>query len=521
MTGSSIRTFLQQLADAGELTTVDDEVCVHDLGELITRTDRAVLFEHVRGYDFPVAANLLADRARWAAALGVEPVEVRAEIVRRSAARIPPVHVDSSPLHDVVHVGSDVDVTALPAYLQHHADGGPYLSAAMDVSRSPSTGEYNLGMRRLMVRGRDETGVDVVAPSDLRAYYRQARDLDRRFEVAFVIGGHPLDCLASQLKVGPVDDFELAGALRGGPVPLVRCQSVDLVVPADADLVLEGYLSGDWSHVEGPYGEYHGSAGPPHRNPLFKLTAITHRPDAVFQSATIGNPRIQHTDTAMIAALKGELMVWSALERAIARPLDVYCPPAAGGRHHVRIRIQNRDPGDSRNALLAALSCQADVKLATVVDEDVDIRDDSAVEWAMSTRYQADRDTIIVDGLRTLPLEPSLDKTTPGGVVTSKLGIDATRRRDKPAAMFAASQAPATEGLPGETSAAMPNGNIESLCAALRDQLTEPRSYLDLVNALVGVHQRDLLTALGTLRGRGLLTMDDAGNYVPTHEDTN
>ena len=381
------------------------------------------------------------------------------------------------------------------------------------MCNSPTTGEVNLGVRRLMIRGRDETGVDVVAPSDLRAYYTDARQRGQRFEVAFVVGGHPMDYLASQLKVGVVDDWELAGGLRQAPVPLVRCRTIDVLVPADADLVLEGHFTGDWTEVEGPYGEYHGCLGPPHRNPVFKVTAVTHRRGAVFQSLTIGNPSLGHTDTAMIAALKSELMVWAALERSVAVPLDVYCPPAAGGRHHVRIQIRNRDPGDPRNALLAALSCQADLKMATVLDEDIDIRDDDAVEWAMSTRFQADRDTIVLEGLRTLPLEPSLDKQRAGGVVTSKLGIDATRRRDVDPASYWASRAVDAEALPDETLQAQPSGALSDHVGRLREALAAPRAFREIVTLLPGVHQRDLLTAIGSLRDTGELEVDAAGRY--------
>ncbi|MGH3367206.1 MAG: UbiD family decarboxylase [Nocardioidaceae bacterium] len=509
--GSRLEDHLAGLDAGGLLRRVRQEVSIHEIGAIVAECPQAVLFESVRGYDLQVGANLLATRACWATVLGVAPGDVREEVTRRLGRRIAPVVVPTSGLHDVVLTGDSVDVTALPAYLQHEEDGGPYISAALDVSNSPSTGQVNLGVRRLMLRSRDETGVDIVAPSDLRAYYTQARDRGQRFEVAFVVGGHPMDYLASQLKVGAVDDWELAGGLRGSAVPLVRCRSIGLLVPADADLVLEGHLTGDWSEVEGPYGEYHGCLGPPHRNPVFKVTAVTHRQGGVFQSMTIGNPALGHTDTAMIAAMKSELMVWAALERSVAVPLDVYCPPSAGGRHHVRLRIRHRDPGDPRNALLAALSCQADLKMATVVDEDIDIRDDGAVEWAMSTRYQADRDTLVLEGLRTLPLEPSLDRQRPGGVVTSKLGLDATRRRDVDLGSFAATRTLDPAALKPATLQAEPVGDAP--VDRLEETLASPRSFAEIVSLLDGVHQRDLLAALGSLRAARALHVDGTGRY--------
>lgn len=511
---NGLRSFLRDLEDAGELLPVSDTASILEVASLIARHRRAVLVEDVRGYRFPVLANAMATRRRWAIALGVGDTEVRAEVARRSARRIKPRVLEDAPVHQVVRTGADVNLTELPAYLQHDDDGAPYLSAAMDISVLAGSGSVNLGMRRLMLRGPAETGVDIVAPSDLRASYRRAREHGEDLEVAFVIGAHPLDYLASQLKVGADDDFALAGGLRGEPLPLVRAATVDILVPADAELVLEGRIVGDPDEVEGPYGEYHGCRTGTHRNPLFQVSALTRRRDAIFQSATIGNPSLAHTDTAGIAALKGEAMVWGALERAVGVPLDVYCPPASGGRHHVRISLVNRDLGDARNALYAALSCQADIKLAMVFDEDIDIYDDEQVEWALSTRYQADRDTLVLSGLRTLPLEPSLPERTADGTVTAKLGLDVTRRRDKPARVFEAPQVPDPARFSADALAALPGQvSMVDAVAAVQAALTEPRTFYELLLALPRLHQSDVVRGLAELRASGVVAMTGDGRY--------
>ncbi|MBO0878103.1 MAG: UbiD family decarboxylase [Pseudonocardia sp.] len=283
-----LRGFLDELDEAGELARVTESVSLREVGALIDECPQALLFSEIAGCGMPLVANVMASRRRLAVALGVPPTEIRAEIGRRLECPRPPRTVALGPVKDVRLIGDQADLTLLPIHLQHALDGAPFLSAPMDVTRHPDSGRYNVGVRRLMLRGPRQTGVDVVSPSDLRGAYRRARELEQRLEVAFVIGAHPVDYLATQLRVPCEDEFHLMGALRGEPVPLVECETVDLRVPSDAEVVVEGYLEGDWTNLEGPYGEYTGYYGAAHRNPLFQVTAITHRADAVFQTATIG-----------------------------------------------------------------------------------------------------------------------------------------------------------------------------------------------------------------------------------------
>jgi 2,5-furandicarboxylate decarboxylase 1 len=513
----SLRSFLDDIEAAGELRRYVEPISLRDIARITESSDEAILFERPAGCDTSLLANSMGSRSRWAIALGVETGQIIPEISSRLGRAIEPVLVDDGPVREVVQVGDDVDVTRLPAYLQHALDGGPYISAAMDVTRS-ETGRYNTGVRRLMLRGARETGVDVVAPSDLRAAYREAREQGRPFEIAFVVGTHPLDYLATQMRGGDLDEFALMGGIRGSAVPLVQCETVDLRVPADAEIVLEGRLEGDWINLEGPYGEYHGCYGAAHRNPLFRLTAITRRRDAIFQTATIGGRHLQRTDTAVITAIAIELRVWEAVSRAIARPLQVYSPPSASGQHHVRICLQTRDPGDGRNAVLAALASNADIKMATAVDEDIDIFSDAMTEWAVSTRFQADRDTIVLGGMRTFPLDPSLPPRDEAPKVTGgKLGIDATRRYDRPKELFDYTRPPFEE--PTHPDGAPSDGQRLDDVAALADSLLASLQgggarFVDLLAARPDVHSGDLIRALGMLRDAARVTQEEDGRFV-------
>ncbi|MQA86966.1 MAG: UbiD family decarboxylase [Streptosporangiales bacterium] len=506
----TLAAFVEKLERHGELERHRDPVSLRNVTGLLESSDKAIMFEKPLGCDMPLLANAMASRARWALALDVPPQQIRDEILRRLVAPVPPVVVDSGPVHEVCHIGEDADLTRLPAYLQHEWDGGPYISAAIDITRDPSSGQYNAGVRRLMLRGRRETGVDMVAPSDLRAMYRRARQDGRTLQVAFVVGAHPLDYLATQLSIPGVDEYSIMGALRGCPMRLVRCQTVDLEVPCDAELVLEGQLEGDWTEAEGPFGEYTGCYGRVHHNPVFRVTAVTHRRDAVFETATIGGAQLHHTDTAGIVSLATEVTVWDAVCRAVAQPFQVYCPPAGTGLHHTRVALRVRDPGDGRNAIAAALSSRGNTKHVIAVDDDIDVFSDSMVEWAIATRFQADRDLVVLPGMRTLPLDPSLPPHEGSSTVTAKMGIDATRRHDRPGDIFAIPLPPFLEN------AAHNDGNRLSDTGQLIGKLRqngEPRRFVDWLRDMGDVHQGDLVRAFDELREKGLLWMDDDGRY--------
>src|SRR5207245_4968934 len=181
-------------------------------------------------------------------------------------------------------------------------------------TRDTERGIINVGIRRLMLRGRREAGVDLNAPSDLRAIYQAAASRRERLPIAFVVGSHPIDHVAATMRL-PGDELALIGALRGAPLPVVKCVSNDLRVPADAEYVLEGYLDErGYAEPEGPYGEFLGYYGGVKTNPVFHLTAVTHRRDAVFQAATISGRLLSRTDTAQLNALRVEVSVWRALE---------------------------------------------------------------------------------------------------------------------------------------------------------------------------------------------------------------
>jgi 2,5-furandicarboxylate decarboxylase 1 len=428
-----LRTFVNSLLEAGEAIVIDDAVPLAAVAARLENEPRAILFRNIGDKGEELVGNVMGSRTRLALALGTTPDKALAELRRRLGAEgiVEIIDPADAPLHEVVLTGDQIDLTELPIHLQHEYDGAPYVSAAYDVSRKANPEAFNLGCRRLMLRGPRTTGVDLNAPSDLRVRYLAAVEAGEPLPVAFVIGSHPLDYLGATMQGAQENELCLLAALRGAPLPVVKCVSQDLYVPADAEIVLEGYLdAAGYVEREGPYGEYMGFYGDTKLNPLFHVTAVTHRRDALFQTVTISGKRLAHTDTAQLAAMATEVKMWDVLSRAVRQPVAVYVSAASGGiSNNARASIKQVYAGEARNAVAAILG-SIDVKTVMVTDDDVDIFSDDEMDWAMATRYQPDKDTIIMSGLRSTPLDPSVIDIRDGG---AKLGMDLTRGVRNPA----------------------------------------------------------------------------------------
>jgi UbiD family decarboxylase len=279
----------------------------------------------------------------------------------------------------------------------------------------------------------------------------------------------------------------------------VKCITSDIRVPADAEYVIEGYFDSR-GHVEseGPFGEFLGYYGGVKQNPVFHCTAITHRKDAVFQTASIGGYRNDRTDTALLNALRTEATVWGALQSAVREPLNVYATPSSGGMFNIRVSLRQRVPGEARNAILASFSSLANIKNAFVVDPDIDIFSDQQMDWALATRFQPDRDLIVEGGLRTLPLDPSITKGTRTG---AKAGYDLTwpfgTTNDLEKSV---PDVPKFEGK-----------KFASVDAALADG---PKHFEELMTALSSRDGREVVRALDIIRKAGKLTRDDRGRWA-------
>jgi 2,5-furandicarboxylate decarboxylase 1 len=489
-----LRRFVETLAD--ELATVDEATDLADVARILEGNAKAVLFRAVGPERQELVGNVAGSRARIARAFGVEPGALLPELLRRLRNRPVIVDVADAPVQEVVLTGEDADLTALPVHLGHGADGGPYISASVDFVVDPKSGWTNVGMRRLMLRGRREAGIDLVSPSDLRAIYEASAAAGRPLPVSFVVGAHPIDNIAAVMRL-PVDELGLIASLRDAPLPVVKCISNDIRVPADAEWVLEGYLD-PRGHVEpeGPYGEFLGYYGALKRNPVFHLTAITRRRDALFQTSTIGGWSLGRTDTALLNALRTEVMIWRALETAVREPVAVHATASSGGMFNLRVALRQRVPGEARNAIAACFGALVNVKNVFVVDPDVDIFSDEQMDWALATRFQADRDLVVVDGMRTLPLDPSLA----GGRTGAKAGFDLTW--------------PFGTNTRIETRVPEPPRFLGARFVSVEAALAHGPKFFEELMAAVGSRDgREIVLALDALRQKGL-DRDGEGRYL-------
>jgi 2,5-furandicarboxylate decarboxylase 1 len=488
-----LRRFIERLANTVELETRTEPTALADVAAVLEGNPRAVHFRKAGPDGQELVGAVCASRARLAAAFGVEVDQLAAEVGRRTRnpARLLEVGRAEAPCQQVVLEGRDADLTRLPVHLQHGSDGGPYISSSLDFTIDPKTGLTNVGIRRLMLRGRQEAGVDLIAPSDLRAMFEASSAAGHHLPVAFVVGCHPIDHVAGTMRL-PVDELGLISSLRGAPVPVVKCITSDIRVPADAEYVIEGYFDAKgYTEMEGPYGEFLGYYGAVKRNPVFKLTAITHRKDALFQTSTISGTSLAQTDTAMLNAIRTEVIVWNALQIAVREPLGVYVTGSSGGSFNVRVKMRQRVPGEARNAIHACFACLANVKNVFVVDPDIDITDDKQMDWALATRFQPDRDLVIASGTRTLALDPSLNGARVGG----KAGYDLTWPLNLVGKLEVEVPAPPTYR----------GKRFASVEAALADG---PKFFEELMAAIGSNDGREIVIALDVLRQAGRLDRD-------------
>jgi 2,5-furandicarboxylate decarboxylase 1 len=503
-----LRRFIERLEQIGELDICEESVQTAEIADRLDGNPQAVWFKDVAAERVDVVGNVMASRSRIAAAFGVETADVLDEVRSRLANPQSLLELDSAdaPVHEEIWLDDEADLTRLPVPFQHSGDGSLYLSSPIDVVQDPASGLHNVGCRRLMLRGRKECGVDLNAPSDLKAIYEDAVKDGRPLPVSFVLGAHPIDHFTGAMRA-PGDELELLAKLRGAPLPVVKCVTNDLLVPADAEYILEGYLSPE-GHVEdeGPYGEFLGYYGGVKQNPVFHLTAITRRKDALFQTTTIAGRHLGSTDTSQLVSLKAELGIWTALRTAVRDPVAVQATTASGGCFHARVALKQRAPGDARNAIAAVLGSFMNVKHVFVVDEDIDIFDDGQMEWALASRFQADRDFVALEGMRLPPVDPSMGSAR----VSAKAGFDLT--------IPFAERGSSDWVVPAPPNLSPAELQFKSVADALGDG---PKNFEDLLRALGSADGREIVIELESLRDAGRLARRDAsGRYVLKLDNT-
>jgi len=437
MPDQSYRTFLQNLEQQGELVRFNKEVDpAQNMAAIEWKTynelGKASLFTNLKGHDgWQAASEILADRKKWAIGLGVEEDDILDEISNRLKNTIKTVDVDSSaaPVQEVVFEGDDVNILHVPSMMTSEEDGGRYFASGMAIVKDPKTGIRNMSIHRQMVLNERETGFIMVPRQAKRIYDMYAAE-GRGMPVAMVYGAHPAIFYGSGFTTTyGKDELEIAGSLLGEGVRMVKCKTVDIEVPAEAEMVLEGEILFDRMVPEGPFGEIPGTyAEATHAN-VFRINCMTRRKDPIFYAVHCGYPT---TDTQGTMALGIEIATKEQLKNVEGGLdlLDVRCHPSAG-MMMVVLKIRPRVEGQAKTALMAALSgAYLHPKLAVAVDDDIDANDLRQVMWSMTTRVHAERDIVMIPNTRVFALD-NISPVVPGQNSFHRIGtkwmIDATK----------------------------------------------------------------------------------------------
>ena len=391
-----------------------------------------VIFENVKGSKIPLVANMHAGFERLRLAVGMTGGGVRefvAECAARQRAPVAPRIVDTGPVHETVAIGADVDVEELPICTYHELDAGKYITAGLSVMRDPDTGIANVGIYRHMVHGRNLLGIQLSETADGNVIWKRYERLGKPCPIAVVIGHHPAVFIGSLAFSGlDSDEFHIAGGMLQRPLHLVKCKTVPLEVPADAEIVLECETRPGERRPEAPFGEYPGTYGPQRDNPVLEIKAITRRNAPLYQNAFVG-----HADNLLLSGLMRTAFIEDAVRIACPTVKGVAVPPSGRYRFVCYIAIETMIEGEAKQAAMAAFVADPFLKFAVVVDHDVDIASDTDVMHAIATRVRGDRDIFMVPYAKGSPLDPASYDPGGGSHLVTKVGIDATRKPDYPA----------------------------------------------------------------------------------------
>src|SRR5215813_11033767 len=417
----TFREFLERLRAARELVDIRQAVDIRHIATLVDQSQTALLFHDVIGYDMPVVSGIIRSQERAIMSLGCASYsEIEEKLQQGIDHPIPPKYVETAAHKQVVRTGAEVDLFRLPVPMSSIYDGGPMITAGVTIARDPEHG-INSGIYRFMVKERNLTGIDIVTPNNMRLFAQRAYEAGRPCPISISIGTHPFEIMGSGFRAPlGMDEMAVAGGIRGAPVELAQCETMDLPCLADAEIVLEGeILPTGWTLPEGRFGEFTRLMGGLHWNPVVRINAIAMRKDAVYYNLHMP------WENTWIAAPTRYAAIRQALKTAGVVVKDINVTLGGCAFWHAVISIK-KQPGEAKNALLAALSVM-DLKHVVVVDDDIDVFDPTEVEWAIATRVQGDRDVFIIPEARAKPLDPSL-RPTPVGVVPTgaKVGVDAT-----------------------------------------------------------------------------------------------
>ncbi len=422
--GASLRGWLDHLQRHDRLAISRESIALKfELAAIAKRLDgvKATFFPKPGGHPVSVISGLVSSRGWMAEAMGVGEAALLEKFQHAALNPLPWREAESAPVQEHVHRNVDL-AQLLPLPTHNELDHGPYITAGIAITRNPKTRIQNVAIHRLELTGRNRLGALLLQRTTL--YYQQMAEAEGKdLPVAIVIGVDPLTLLSSQaIMPTDCDELEIAGALHGRPLAVVKCLTSDIRVPADAEIVLEGRILAKVREPEGPFGEFPQYYGPRGDRHVIEIDAVTHRSSPLYH--TISGGGLEHL---MLGAIPREATLLAHLRRTFPNVADVHLSRGGVCRYHLYVQMKKRFEGEAKNVISSAFGGHYDIKQVIVVDPDVDIHDAAEVEWAVATRVQADRDLVIVANAQGSRLDPSSNNG-----VSAKMGIDATIPLDAP-----------------------------------------------------------------------------------------
>ena len=410
----NLRSFLAKLEKEDKLVRIKKQVSVkYEIADIIySLNEKPVIFENVQGYDFPVFAGITSNRDIIAEGLGTTKDKLLFKLV--DALRNPkkPEIVDKAPCQEVII--KDPNLSKLPILYHLKGDGGRYGSATVATIKDPDTGR-NVSYHRLMEIGKNKFTARLIKKRQTRTTYDRT---EGDIEMAVCIGNSVAVMVAASLGPPPgVDEFSIANALD--KTSLVKCITKDLEIPAESEFVLEGRLTRKLDR-EGPFVDLTETRDFERQEPVFVVDCITHRKDAMYQALIPG--RFEHK---ILMGMPKEPTIYDEVSKVVDCK-NVLVTMGGGSWLHSIVQIKKKHPDDGKKAIEAAFNGHKSMKHVTIIDDDVDIYSPNAVEWAMATRFQGDKDMIVKPDQPGSSLDPS-GKHEPGKkTLTTKIGFDAT-----------------------------------------------------------------------------------------------
>lgn len=428
-----LREFLEELKRSKEVLEINDELSTqYEIAGVMKYLDKlqgsCLLFKRVKGYDIPIVGNLLGRKKRLAIAMGVDEKSIAEEYLIRRENPIKPKIVSNGPVKEVVI--KDVNIVKTIPVLTHFArDVSPYLTSAVTIAKDPETGIRGMGIHRVQIRGDKEVGIALATPP-LSNFLKKADEKGEPLEIAIAIGLDPITFFSSVIWAPEgIDKFDIAGGLAKSPIELVKCESVDLEVPASAEVVLEGYLTPNKRVPEGPLGESSGYYFT-FESPVGEIKVITHREKPIYNALMPFT-----TEESVLMDLSWELDNLKSIQTVFPNVLKVHMRMLG---FIALIQIDKKNEDDPFRVIEHIISSHPYAKIIVVVDKDVDVDNPQEIDWAISTRFQPDKDMLVKSDLPGFMLDPSSEGgemafETPILITkTSKLGIDATKPIDQP-----------------------------------------------------------------------------------------